>query len=137
MNHDRKAGCTPPYHEYIENLPVCSTKDQMLASMFNLRFDDYGENPPCEGMEKIYYSFEEADLDETKWYEPGYFWVGIWINNQKFKEIVQIKAIDLNGLVGYIGGYIGLILGYSILQIPDFLSRITKKNLDCYHFHKV
>ena len=130
--HDKKVGCTPPYHDYIDNLPVCSTKDQMLASIFNLRFDDYGENPPCEGMEKIYYSFEEADLDETKWYEPGYFWVGIWINNQKFKEIVQIKAIDLNGLVGYIGGYIGLILGYSILQIPDFITSIMKKNFDCY-----
>ena len=136
-NHDRKVGCTPPYHENIENLPVCSTKGQMLASMFNLRFDDYGENPPCESMEKIYYNFEEVDLEETKWFEPGYFWVGIWINNQKFKEIVQIKAIDLNGLVGYIGGYIGLILGYSILQIPDFLSSITKKNVDCYYFHKI
>ena len=40
------------------------------------------------------------------------------------------RAIDLNGLVGYIGAYIGLFLGYSLLQIPDLillLSRNAKK----------
>ena len=30
------------------------------------------------------------------------------------------RAIDLQELIGNIGGYIGLLLGYSILQIPDF-----------------
>ena len=42
------------------------------------------------------------------------------------------REIDLNGLVGYIGAYIGLILGYSILQIPDLIllvSRNAKKYL--------
>ena len=40
--------------------------------------------------------------------------------------------MDFNGLVGYIGGYIGLILGYSLLQIPQLiplLSRHLKKYL--------
>ena len=40
------------------------------------------------------------------------------------------RAIDLNGLVGYIGAYIGLFLGYSILQMPELillLSRNVKK----------
>ena len=29
------------------------------------------------------------------------------------------RAMDVNGLIGYIGGYIGLFVGYSILQMPD------------------
>ena len=33
----------------------------------------------------------------------------------------------MNGLVGYIGGYIGLILGYSLLQIPDFILLLRLK----------
>ena len=32
------------------------------------------------------------------------------------------RAIDINGLIGNIGGYIGLCLRYSILQIPEFIS---------------
>ena len=27
--------------------------------------------------------------------------------------------MDVNGLIGYIGGYIGLFVGYSILQVLD------------------
>ena len=31
------------------------------------------------------------------------------------------RAIDLNSLLGYMGGYVGVLLGFSILQIPDLL----------------
>ena len=34
---------------------------------------------------------------------------------------LNCRDIDLNGLVGHIGGYIGLILGYSLLQIPELI----------------
>ena len=34
--------------------------------------------------------------------------------------------MDLNGLVGYIGGYVGLILGYSLLQIPQLILLISR-----------
>ena len=44
-----------------------------------------------------------------------------------------IKAIDVNGLIGYIGGYIGLILGYSILQIPECIVMLMRKfKTDCW-----
>ena len=36
-----------------------------------------------------------------------------------------LRAIDMNGLIGNIGGYIGLCLGYSILQLPEFVSMMT------------
>ena len=35
--------------------------------------------------------------------------------------------MDVNGLIGYIGGYIGLFVGYSIMQIPDTILTIMKK----------
>ena len=33
----------------------------------------------------------------------------------------QSRAIDIQVLIGNAGGYIGLVLGYSLLQIPDFI----------------
>ena len=125
--HARRVGCTPPYHDPIDNIPVCSTKDQIKESVFNLRFDGYGTHPPCEGIEKIYYSFEEDDMEGTAWEKRGYFWLGPFIYDPKFKEIVQKRVLDLHGLIGYIGGYIGLFLGYSIIQIPDFISVFARK----------
>ena len=35
--------------------------------------------------------------------------------------------MNINGLIGYIGGYIGLFVGYSILQIPNTLFALTRK----------
>ena len=63
-------------------------------------------------------------MEGTNWSKQGYFWIGIYLYDQKFKEIVQIKAIDMNGLIGYIGGYVGLFLGVSINQISDLFKVI-------------
>ena len=40
---------------------------------------------------------------------------------------MYFRAIDIQGLIGNIGGYIGLCLGYSILQIPQFIVLILCK----------
>ena len=129
--HAEMVGCTPPYINTIFNISKCSTKEEMAGSTLRLRFDDYGKDPPCHGMEKIYFTFEEQDMGGTLWNRPGYFWMGIYIRDPKLKDIVQIKAIDLNGLIGYIGGYVGLILGYNILQMSDYIWDITNKYKDC------
>ena len=34
------------------------------------------------------------------------------------------RAIDINVLIGNIGGYVGLLLGFSILQAPDLLMQL-------------
>ena len=39
------------------------------------------------------------------------------------------RAIDINSLIGNIGGYIGLCLGYSLLQIPLFIKKMITKLL--------
>ena len=47
----------------------------------------------------------------------------------RFKEIKQVKSYDPQSLVGNAGGYIGLFLGWSIVQIPEvvmFLYRWKK-----------
>ena len=31
------------------------------------------------------------------------------------------RAIDLNSLLGYMGGYVGVLLGCSILQVPELM----------------
>ena len=47
------------------------------------------------------------------------------------------RAVDVNGLIGIVGGYVGLFLGYSILQFPDSilqlffkLEKYRKRNLN-------
>ena len=48
-------------------------------------------------------------------------------------SMIYCRSVDINGLIGYIGGYIGLFVGYSILQIPKTLLTLTRKSKDLFH----
>ena len=47
----------------------------------------------------------------------------------QFRRINDIRAYDLESLYGDIGGYMGLLLGYSILSFPGMI-------LSCYEIIK-
>ena len=42
------------------------------------------------------------------------------------------RAIDINSLIGNIGGYVGLLLGMSILQIPTLLGQLFRNLMKVY-----
>ena len=42
----------------------------------------------------------------------------------RFIERIQVKEYTLDDLVGTCGGYIGMILGYSLVQFPKLLQFI-------------
>ena len=50
-------------------------------------------------------------------------------------SMIYCRSVDINGLIGYIGGYIGLFVGYSILQIPKTLLTFARKCKN--HFHDI
>ena len=39
---------------------------------------------------------------------------------------MSFRAIDMQGLIGLIGGYVGLVLGYSFLQIPYMITSLGR-----------
>ena len=48
--------------------------------------------------------------------------------------IFNFRAINEQSLVGNIGGYLGLFMGYSILQLPILIHAILKK-LEYWYLH--
>ena len=50
-----------------------------------------------------------------------FFVLNINFQARTFKEIKQVRAYNAQALVGNAGGYIGLFLGYTIRQMPEFL----------------
>ena len=45
--------------------------------------------------------------------------------------------MDIQTLIGHISGYIGLCLGYSLLQIPGFDFMVFRKTSKCLILNKV
>ena len=49
------------------------------------------------------------------------FEITIYVYYSFYTCIKNYRAIDVNSLFGYMGGYVGVLLGYSVLQTPDLL----------------
>ena len=104
-NHDDNAKCKAPYQ--TSNKSLCTTMTEMVDSMYNverMRSSDYQE--PCEEMSSIVFSAEDIDIS----YHPQSPKL-IYIYPEKTKIIQQVKSVDLQALIGNLGGYIGLFLG--------------------------
>ena len=58
--------------------------------------------------------------NDTNWFIiNSHFW-----KVSDFKKIRQIKAYSLQTMVGNAGGYIGLLVGITISELPKFLRKI-------------
>ena len=77
----------------------------------------------------MFYIFHNSGFTNDSYFT---FWV--FYRQTTFREITQIRAYDLDNLYGNIGGYMGLFLGYAILNIPTMFfilyGRIKKKMLN-------
>ena len=88
-------------------------------------------------LEKILFDYTENNVDYTdlKLLEPRLeipqnatlMMILLQFLEPNFKEIKQVKAFGIESLVGNVGGYIGLFLGYSFLQLPNFLLSVYQK----------
>ena len=107
-DHVKALGCRAPYHILTnDTAPICSNREKMKSAYFSLTDDDHNRYypPPCRTMPDIDYTYEEREADGN-----GFFKVVIFPTNS-YKMITQSKAIDVQALLGTIGGYIGLFLG--------------------------
>ena len=100
--------CQPPNWKNGK-YPQCKDRNSMKKAYVNeIFFDDpvvlANMIMPCKDHAKIYVIFKGAT----------------------YKEILHIRAFDIESLVGNMGGYIGLFLGFAIWQLPDGIKLIAK-----------
>ena len=87
---------------------------------------------PCRIITKSTYFDTEfpSDRYDDKFEDknPGnYFSARFYFPRPYFKEIRLVRSFDVETMIGNGGGYIGLCLGYSFLQLPTFLYDVWKK----------
>ena len=122
--------CKPPYWNSISkpNLTACSSKEKMKKlhdDFLKIRFSN-NKNlyVPCNNLEKLHFDYFEFDAPEEN--DP-HITISIVFVDLKFREIVSIRSFDLQSLFGNIGGYVGIFIGYALLQVPEALVRFVKK----------
>ena len=132
----KNVGCRPPHWTTakMKNLQLCSNVDDMKNFM---RPTSVLQNfiPPCQFIERIHYDYTEDDFATF----ANTFAMRVIHQPTDFRKIKQTKAYDLESLVGNVGGYMGLFLGYALLQLPALcmiLWSFVKKALCTMTHHK-
>ena len=125
-----ETGCIPPYLPIRDNLSICQTQDEMKRSYNSLiRKGNNIENKankddaPCRRMGRIDYDYwEHGPYEEVK--TTPYFNITFMFIDQTYREIREVQAFGLLSMFGNIGGYIGIFIGYALLNLPDLVEKI-------------
>ena len=119
-------GCIPSYwktfvDENVVHLPDCHTKSQFkqLANMLPAMY----ENTNLQNGTKLY----DQPCTETKVSTTIFkrnirtldyrLWLAFYYDADEFKEILNSQAFTVNDLWSQIGGFVGIFLGFSCLQV--------------------
>ena len=120
----RNVGCIPRYWTSLmkvnESFDPCETSNQFqdiyrYVQNFTNVIASY--DPPCVEMHIPI----NAQQKTWKGYGNGFLHLSI-LYSDKYQEIQNVRDFNLETLWSSIGGFIGIFLGYSLLQLPELLS---------------
>ena len=73
-------------------------------------------------MGRIDYDYwEHGPYEDVK--TAPYFNITVMFIDPTYREIREVKAFGLLSMFGNIGGYIGIFIGYALLNLPDVVEK--------------
>ena len=112
--HIENAGCRPPYMKPHKNISICNTQKKMKSAILDWPRCINNYSAPCEGISNLAYNFISMPIKPKAKFNFHFdpLRLAFYISYpDKIKVITQNRLVDGQGLVGYIGGYVGLFLG--------------------------
>ena len=128
----KKVGCIPIYWKPPNSsnnlVDLCKTQKQ-FKEVYQLIKDPVRimkqYDPPCEEMQ-IPVTVQELDMNGRK-HRFLTMKIVIRYSTEIYQEISNFRDYNLDTLWSSVGGFIGIFLGYSLLQLPELL-QIDWKN---------
>ena len=120
--HISQKGCRTPYLTGYNSFPLCNTsKDISFAKLTYGKTKTMKCDRPCKRIAKLLID-ETVDsvMDSVGLEVENIFRIHITFPDE-VKTIVQSKEVDIHTLIGNIGGYLGLFMGYAVVQIPTLI----------------
>ena len=134
------SGCSPVMWLSNRSEPLCKTiesfqkmyaenADQVYRLTKDKKYLD-----PCLDIEKVQIDYVEENIPGVGGHsdddDEGWFTLEFVVLTNKFKEIKQVRKYSVQSLVGNLGGYIGLCLGYALMSLPSVILEIWRNIKD-------
>ena len=115
--------CRPPYVNKYHSFQICKTANDIKDAKLTFgRTKMIQKIKPCRRISKLNWD-EHSSGDDP--YNPKEE-LRIYVTYpEEVKTIEMHKEVDFHSLVGNIGGYLGLFMGYAIVQIPALIFLIV------------
>lgn len=121
----KKIGCIPIYWKNIEfdsiETEICKSDESLreLKSMISSPSDILSTfDRSCIRMDNLVFRTRENTPDAE------HLTISVSYMEQTYQETVNIRDFPFESFFSSLGGFIGIFLGYSMLQIPELLSHI-------------
>ena len=120
----KRVGCIPVYWRPLikgqNSNKTCRTSRQMFKIYYYLTHKEKimaQYRQPCNYMKVSVETIQQP-------YYKGYILLQFPFMNENYEEVISFREFGIEGLGAGIGGYVGIFLGYSFLQIPSTLSNL-------------
>ena len=112
-----RKGCRAPYLNEYASFPLCNTSNGIsFAKLTYGKTKTVEYNRPCKRIAKLLYNSDGGNLDDME----NVLRIRITFPDE-VKTMIQSKEVDIHTLIGNIGGYLGLFMGYAVVQIPSLI----------------
>ena len=141
------AGCKPAYWFVDGNYSVCNDPEKMKSAYipnimyrnasFFKRFDE-----PCDEVQTLTFNIKDVQRGlkdntdkgpaiekKSNQSEVILSQILFIFKSTKYEEIRQLRAFDFESLIGNMGGYVGLFLGFAFWQAPDAINILAIKTM--------
>ena len=119
-----QVGCIPNYWKSLvsnnNHFKTCETSNEMSEIFYYLMNKDeilslYDQ--PCNYMKVSVGALQQP-------YYPNYILLELAYMDESYQEFINAREFDIESFWAGVGGFVGMFLGYSLLQIPETLSQL-------------
>ena len=134
----KSVGCKAPYQKTMRNWPICNTTHKMKKVIKQEWKQKINGAVPCREIVNIHYQTSDSVTEKVKYLQgktwKRWFAIVYTFLDYNFITTINKKEVDLQNLLGWIGGYIGMFTGVALAQLPEllftsieFLTRFRKR----------
>ena len=125
----KELGCKPPYlSESLTNVAeyeICTKAIDLQEAYLKIAYPQTSLEQrqfPCYEMNLL----SIDSINNAPYPEPKDVSMAFIYTEKTYEEIKYSRMMDIDGWISNVGGFIGIFLGYSLLQIPEFLVYVLR-----------
>ena len=132
---EEKIGCNPNiFGSKYSKGPPCTTYQQLLdldniTAKLSRSYDHdiYAMTGCLPSCERNVYTIHAEPVTCYDYVNPNYAVINMRISELSYEERVQYIIYEMDSFIADVGGYMGLLLGYSILSLYTEIEALLKK----------